>query len=128
MSKFLKFLNDNHWYIIAGIIIFGIVFWTHGCESQVTSLINTDKKVNRAELQVEIEYVAGIAKTRVMDLDKKDEIRQTLFDALVLVSQGGQINTLGIVNLLATIGAVSWGLNRNQAVKAAAAKISTNTS
>jgi hypothetical protein len=116
MKTVLKFLNDNHWYIIAGLIIFGMAFWTYGCESRVASLIDSTKQVNRAELQVEIEYVAGIAKTRVTDLDKQDEIKTALFDALTMVSQGGQVNAMGALNLAATIAAIGWGLKKNQQV------------
>jgi hypothetical protein len=118
MQTILKWLNEQHWYLIAGAIIFGMMFWTYGCESRVMSLIDSTKKVNRAELQVEIEYVAGIAKTRVTDLDKQDAIKQALFDALTMVSQGGQVNAMGVVNLAATIAAISWGLKKNQQVNA----------
>jgi hypothetical protein len=117
-TKILKFLNDNHWYIIAGAIIFGMMFWTYGCESKVKSLIDPNTMVNRGELQVEIEYVAGIAKTRVEDLDKQDEIKLALFNALTMVSQGGQINSMGVLNLAATIVAIGWGLKKNQQVNA----------
>lgn len=127
MKTLLKFLNDQHWFIIAFLLSVFAAMWIYGCESQVSSLIDPDKKVNRSELQVEIEYVAGIARTRIEGLDKQDEIKQALFDALTLVSQGGQINTMGVLNLFATIGAVSWGLNRNQKLKAITAKNSTNT-
>lgn len=122
MKKTLEWLNDNHWYIIAIVVITAAMFWAYGCQSQVTSLLYPDQKVNRSELQVELEYVAGIARTRVEDLDRQDAIKQAVFDALVLVSQGGQINTLGIVNLAATIGAISFGLSRNQKLKAETAK------
>lgn len=115
-DKILKWLNDNHWLIIAGIIIFSMMFWAYGCESKVKSLLDQNVMVNRGELQVEIEYVAGIAKTRVADLDKQDEIKKALFDALVLVGSGGQINAMGAVNLAATIIAVGWGLKKNQQV------------
>ena len=79
------------------------------------------------ELQVEIEYVAGIAKTRVADLDKQDEMKKALFDAIMLASQGGQINTMGVLNLAATIAAIGWGLKKNQALKAATTKNSTDS-
>jgi len=117
MDTILKWLNDQHWYLIAIVIICATIFWTYGCESQVSSLIDPTQKVNRMELQVEIEYVAGIARTRVADLDKQDEIKQALFDALTVVSQGGQVNAMGLLNLAATIGAISFGLNRNQKLK-----------
>ncbi len=117
MDKLLNWLNDQHWYLVAIAVIAAAIIWTYGCESTVPSLINPDQLVNRAELKVELEYVVGIAGTRVMDLDKQDAMKQALFDAMVLVSQGGQVNTLGIVNLAATIGAISFGLNRNQKLK-----------
>lgn len=113
----LKFLNNNHWYLAAIVLICGTLFWAYGCESQVASLIDSEKKVTRAELKIELEYIVGMAGTRVTDLDRQDAIKQALFDALVLVGQGGQVNTLGIVNLAATIGAISFGLNRNQKLK-----------
>lgn len=129
LKKILQLLNDNHWYIIAAALISATLIWGYGCESQVRSLIDPTKKVNRSELQVEIEYVAGIARTRVEDLDKQDAIKQALFDALTIASTGGQINTMGILNLLATIGAISWGLDRNKKLKdARATTTTTNTS
>jgi hypothetical protein len=117
MANLLKWLNEQHWYILALIIITFIFWWTYGCESTVCSLIDSTKQVNRAELKVEIEYVAGIAKTRISDLDKKDEIKKALFDSLVLIGEGGQINAAGLVNLVATISAISWGLKKNQQLK-----------
>lgn len=127
MSKFLTWLNDQHWFIIALIVIGALIVWVYGCESQTQSLIKPDTKVNRLELEAEMEYLAGITKARVADLDKQDEIKQAFLDSLVVVGQGGQFNTAGLVNLAATIGAISWGLNRNQKLKKATAKNSTNT-
>lgn len=117
MNKILNWLNDNHWYIVAIVVIGASIFWTHGCESTVPSLINPDQLVNRATLQNELNYIVGQVEIKVTDLNRQDEIKQALFDAMVLVSQGGQVNTLGIVNLAATIGAISFGLNRNQKLK-----------
>jgi hypothetical protein len=121
MTTILNWLNEQHWYIIAGILLIGLLFWIYGCESQVKSLIDPAKKVNRAELQVELDYLVGQAKCRVADLNKQDELKQALLDALVAVGEGGQINALGLVNLAATIGAISFGLNRNQKYKASLA-------
>lgn len=114
LKKALEFCNDNHWYIIALISCSFISLWVYGCESQVCSLLDNDLRVNRQELKVELEYISGIASARVSDLNKQDEIKQSIFDAIMLVSQGGQINSMGVLNLVATIGAISFGLNRNQ--------------
>lgn len=119
MNKFLTWLNEQHWYIVALIVIGGLIFWIYGCESQTKSLIHPEEKVNRLELTAEMEYLAGIADARIADLDKQDEIKQAFLEALVVVGQGGQFNVAGLVNLAATIGAISWGLNRNQKLKKA---------
>ena len=125
MKNLLKILNENHWYIAAIFILAGIGFWTHGCESKVGSVIDPSKKINRAELQVELAYLVGQVEVKVADLDRQDAIKQALFDAMVIVGQGGQINTMGLVNLAATIGAISFGLNRNQKYKNARSANST---
>lgn len=117
MKNLLKLINDNHWYLVAIAIIAGMVFWTHGCESQVASLIDPTQKVNRAGLQNELNYIVGQVEIKVADLDKQEALKQALFDSMIVVAQGGQINTLGIINLAATIGAISFGLNRNQKLK-----------
>lgn len=117
-TKILKFMNDNHWYIIAGVIILGMMFWAYGCESRVMSLLDPNKQVNRSELKVELEYVVGIAGTRVEDLDRQDEMKTALFNALTLISTGGQINSMGVLNLAATVMAIGWGLKKNQQVNA----------
>lgn len=124
MNKFLTWVNDQHWYLIALIVIGALIFWIYGCESQTQSLIKPDTKVNRLELTAEMEYLAGIADARITDLDKQDELKQAFLDALVVVGQGGQLNAAGLVNLAATIGAISWGLNRSQKLKKVT---STNT-
>lgn len=121
LTKLLAWLNDQHWYIIALIVIGGLIVWIYGCESQTQSLIKPDTKVNRLELTAEMEYLAGITEARIADLDKQDAIKQSFLDALVVVGQGGQLNAAGLVNLAATIGAISWGLNRNQKLKKATA-------
>lgn len=117
MKKILQALNDYHWYIIAAALIAVIMIYLYGCESTTTSLITPEKKINRGELQVELEYLTGIARTRAADLDQQDEIKQALLDSLVVVSQGGQLNAMGLVNLVATITAIGWGLERNQRYK-----------
>jgi hypothetical protein len=117
LSLILKALNDNHWFIVAAALISILFFYGYGCESQTNSLINPEKKVTRGELQAELEYLASIADVRIADLDKRDAIKQELLDAANVIGTGGTINASGLVNLAATIGAISFGLNRNQQLK-----------
>lgn len=119
MNTILKWLNEQHWYIVAICIIAAAIFWTYGCESQVTSMINPPEKINRAGLQNELDYLIGQVEVKVADLDKQDEIKQALLDSANLMASTGTINPSGLINLAACIGAISFGLNRNQKYKTA---------
>lgn len=129
MNTLLKWLNDQHWYIIALLVIASLFFWTYGCESQVESLITPGKKVTRlvikAELNKEIsrlesdlKYLTEIAKDREENLDRQDAAKQALLDAATVIGSTGSINPAGLVNIAATIAALSWGLKKNQQLKA----------
>lgn len=126
MMPVLKFLNDNHWYIIAGCLLCIVLFWAYGCESTVSSLIDETKKVNRAELQNELQYLIGRANAQTEKLDKQDEIKQALLDSVNVIGQGGQINPSGLLNLVASIGGVSFGLSQRQKLKTATVKKTTD--
>ena len=117
MTKLLNWLNDNHWYLVAIALISVSIFWTYGCESQVTSMLNPAEKVNRLGLQNELDYLIGQVEVKVADLDRQDEIKQALLDASNVISATGTINPSGLLNLAACIGAISFGLNRNQKLK-----------
>lgn len=117
MHGILKFLNDNHWYLIAGCLAAGLFFWTYGCVSTTESLVKPGTKVNRAELQNELTYLIGLANSRGEDLDRQDQVKQAILDAGNIISQTGNFNPSGLLNLMATIGAISFGLNRNQKLK-----------
>lgn len=110
-------INGSKWFIVAGCLCSILIFWTYGCESKCKSLLSSTEKINRNELEAEIEYLARLAEDRISDLNKQDEIKQQLLDAANILSTTGQINPSGLLNLAATIGAISWGLNRNQKYK-----------
>lgn len=111
-------MNEQHWYVIAFTLIAGLAIFGYGCVSTTESLIDPERKVSRTELVNELNYLVGMAKAREEDLDRQDEIKQALFDAANIMSQAGTINPSGLINLAACIGAISFGLNRNQKVKA----------
>jgi len=125
MMKLPKFANDNHWFIIAGAVIIGVLVWTYGCESEVPSILDDTKKVNRTMLTAELNYLIADVENRVSSLDKQDEIKQALLDSVNILGTTGNINPSGLINLAASIGAISFGLNRNQHLKKEKAKNST---
>lgn len=117
MSKILKFLNENHWYVILILISFFLFFYFFGCQSTVPSLLDSTKMVTRGELEAEAVWLASQVDLRREDLEAQDAIRQQLLDAATLIGTEGGINPSGIVSLIATIGAVSFGLDRNRKYK-----------
>jgi len=76
-----------------------------------------DKQINRSELETELQYLVSTVQNRIEDLDRQDAIKQSLLDAANVVASTGTINPSGLINLAATIGAIGFGLNRNQALK-----------
>jgi len=117
LTKIYKFLNENHWYVILVVVSMALCFYFYGCQSTVPSLLDPVKRVNRDELQAEAVWLATQIDIRSADLDRQDEIRQQLLDAATLIGSEGGINPSGIVSLVATIGAVSFGLDRNRKFK-----------
>lgn len=118
MKAFLKFANDNHWYLIGIVLISIAIFWTYGCESEVESMLDPTKTVNRHMLEAELDYLIADVENKVADLNRQDEIKQALLDSVNILGTTGNINPSGLLNLVATIGAITFGLNRNQKVKA----------
>lgn len=123
MKRILKSLNDNHWYIIAAAIAAAIMIWVYGCVSTVPSVLHPEQLINRIELDNELQYLIGLVQARAQELDRQDAIKQALLDSANVIGQTGNINPSGLLNIIATIGAVSFGLNRNQKAKALAKQI-----
>lgn len=118
LKSTLKLINDNHWYLAAALVAVAALFWTYGCESQVMSLLDESKKVNRSGLQNELNYIVGLARTRAEDLDKQDSVKQALLDAANIISTEGSINPSGLLNLAACVGGISFGLSQRQKLNA----------
>lgn len=114
MKKALKFLNDNHHYIIAGIVIAISIFWAYGCESQVNSILNPNQLITRPELQIEIDYFIAHAELKFMDLDKQDQIKQSLLDLGSTFATTGTLNPTGLLNTAVSVAAIAFGLNQRK--------------
>lgn len=118
MATLLKFCNDNHWFLIGGACIAAMTFWIYGCQSTVTSMIDPNQKINREQLQLETDYIIGQAKVKLQDLDRQDELKQLILDQAAIFGTTGTFNPMGLLNTLISIGAISFGLNRNQKLNA----------
>jgi len=117
MQAILKLFNDNHWYVIAALLACMLVFWIYGCQSEVTSMLDPAKRINRDELQLETDYVLGQAKVKLADLDRQDEIKKLVLDQAAIFGQTGTFNPTGLLNTMIAIGAIAFGLDRNKKLK-----------
>lgn len=121
MLNFLRFINKNHWYIIAAIVAAALLIWLYGCQSTVNSMINPKQKITRAELENETNYIIGQAKVKLADLDRQDELKRLLLEQAVLFNSTGTFNPAGLINTLISVGAIAFGLDRNKKLKDATA-------
>lgn len=107
MKKLLSTLfNHERYQAIAFTITIGLTIWLISCDSKVRSITNPAVKVTRAELQNELDYYLSQVNTRIDDLDRQDEVKKALFDASLLMAQGGAINPIAIITTMAAIGGI----------------------
>lgn len=99
---------------IALILVTALLVWTIGCESEVASLVDPTKKVNRAELIIEVEsetkrllgeleQLARLGQLRQDELDKKDALRKELMDFVAISAATGGVNPAGVAAMAFSI-------------------------
>ena len=82
-----------------------LVCYAYGCEPKTKSLIDPQRKVDRAQLKTEIELLMMQSENRIADLDRQVAIRKAVFEQGLLIAQTGTINPLGVAtSLLAILG------------------------
>lgn len=118
MKNFFEWTNENHWYIIAAIVICSFLVWLFGCQSTVKSMVFPDRLITRSELHAESEYLIATLEARVEDLDQQDEIKRLILEQAAIFGATGTFNPLGLFNTIISVAAISFGLNRNQKVNA----------
>jgi len=99
---------------VALLIIAGLLAWTFGCESKVSSLIEPSKMVTREELNIEISreqqrleselsVLTKQAELKQQQLDRQDAIKQKLFEFAAVTAEAGTVNPAGVLALLGSI-------------------------
>lgn len=108
--KLKEFLNHNRYQVVSTFLVAMILIWTYSCTSRVASIVNPSQRVNRQELQLEIDQFIALAEIRFADLQQQDELRQTLYKHTTLWAVSGSINPIGVlmsVGTLLGLGAVT---------------------
>jgi len=114
MKVIVKWISKNQGISVALIICTGLMIWTFGCESKVSSLIDPSKMITAAELEVEIESesVRLLAELELLakrgqlkrdELAKMDALKKSLMDYAAINAASGGFNPSGLVTLAFSI-------------------------
>lgn len=113
--------------ILTVLITVGVAIYCWGCEPQTQSLMHDGQRVNRRELQLELDQITATAQFRMLDLDKQDQLRALILQNALVVVQGQPANPLGIITGIAGIyGVMQAGQNTAKVVKNVKAKRKEN--
>lgn len=120
MDKLLTFLNHERYQVISAVLCLSLIVWFWGCESQVQSVVDPARKINRDELTAEVDFFLASAEIRFKDLDRQDEFKQYVLNQALLYGQTGTLNPVGIVATLAGIlgvGAIADNVRKRKVIK-----------
>ena len=131
MSKLAEWIRHNQGMAVSVIILIGVGIWTFGCESMVTSIIDSELKVNRQELALEItaervrleaklDDLIQRAELKGQKLDRMDAVKQKLLNFAAITADAGTVNPAGVVGLLFSvvgIGAVIDNRLKDKVIK-----------
>lgn len=100
---------EIHWpKTLALIAMTGFLFWGFACPPKTKSLITPNKKITRPELQIELDTIIATAEFRIADLEQQQQFRDIIFKNALLMVDGGTINPVGVITMLAGL----YGLTR----------------
>lgn len=131
MKQLTTWISHNQGLFVALIICAGLLAWTFGCESMVTSLVDPVKKVTAAELDLEIEsesvrlqaeldQLVKKAQLKRTELARQDEIKKKLFEFAAISATSGGVNPAGIITLVGSllgVGAVVDNRIKDKVIK-----------
>lgn len=114
MQAIAKWIRHNQGVTVGLVVSLGLLAWTIGCESKVTSLIEPAKKVSAGELDIELrsetarleaelDQLMKRAELRVEELNRQNEIKRKLFEFAALTAQAGTVNPSGVITLVGSV-------------------------
>ncbi|MBA7652687.1 hypothetical protein ES703_60526 [subsurface metagenome] len=81
-------------------------------------MYNNERRINRQELQLELDQFMALVQIRMVDLDKQDELRAVILQNALILVQGQPFNPLGLLTAAASIyGITQAGRNAAAGVK-----------
>lgn len=103
MFKIWSFTRHNSGIVIGFFLSLIMLVYAYGCQSTVVSLVNSNVRVTRLELQAEVDMLLAQAESRFADLDRQDLVKNTIFNAVIELAQGKSVNPVGVLFTLGNI-------------------------
>jgi len=112
MKKLLSTLFNHERYqsisvIIASLLL--VVWW--GCEPKAQSIRNPALKLNRLQLQSELDSIIVQVQNSVADMDKQEKVVNFLFEQALIIAESGTVNPVGILTSIAAILGIGAGVD-----------------
>ena len=121
MNNFIKNLfNHERYQAITFICVALILIVIASCDSTTQSIINPTMKINRQQLQNEVNIILAQIETAELELEKQDKLKELLFNQAIIASQGAPINPIGLITSLGTIlgiGAITDNVRKRKEIK-----------
>lgn len=107
-----EWIKKNQRGIITALVTMLIGVWLYSCESKVKSLVEPERLINRAELQLELDRFMSMAELRMADLDRQDAFRSLIIENSLVLVQGMPLNPVGIITAIAGIYGITHGASK----------------
>lgn len=121
MKKLLTILfNHERYQSISIIVCAALLLYFYGCEPKCKSLIDPSTKINRAELDIEVESIIAKANASYISLEQQEELRQLLFQQALAAASTGSVNPLSLfssIGILLGVGATVDNVRKRKEIK-----------
>lgn len=112
MKKILATLFNHERYQTTAIICSALIlllYW--GCEPKVQSIRNPELKVNRIQLQSELDSILTEAENKFQTIEQIEELQNFLFQQSLLAAQTGTFNPIALLTSIGTILGLGAGID-----------------
>lgn len=124
-SKLFEEVRHYKWTTVGIVLSLSILMWVYGCQTELTSPIS-EEPVTQSEFNLEVEQEVErlqneaerlelVATNMNKKFEQVDQIKNSLFNALVVVAEGGAVNPLGVlVSVAGVLGLGHYADNREK--------------
>ena len=104
MAKILSTLaNGERYQTVFGIAAVIALLFFFSCESQTHSVIYPQTKVNREQLEAELNFTIATYETKFKELDQWEALKTLAFQQGQLLASGSPLNLPGLIATLAGV-------------------------